>query len=113
MSNEEVNKIIAEYMGGPYVGDACIDPLKDNSMSTFCTPTEICERCRDIPSYYTSSLDAIVLVIRKMGKGKKDTVWGCCMLTQLIKNSKYRVADGLTIQESVARDMAKLILEQK
>lgn len=69
MNIKTANKIITEFMGGPYVGDACMDSFGVNDGLDHCTDSEICSRCEVIAEgFYTSSLDNLLPAFRKLQK---------------------------------------------
>jgi len=123
MTNNEVNKVISEYMGGPYIGDACQDDIYGVAQ---CTEKFICEACDPILEHYLS-LDALVPVwhkaklclqyISKEGERLEDLDNYYIPI-----NGKYRAwvteigyyenywSDKDTIQEAAAHATAKAIL---
>jgi hypothetical protein len=67
MKIEEATKIIAEFMGGPYIGDGCqnANPMFSGS-GEFCAEKYVCIYCRNIPKHYLS-LDNLIPVWEKLG----------------------------------------------
>lgn len=114
MTTQEANRTIAEYMGGPYIGDACIDSVGINDGKSYCTTSEICERCEEIESYYLS-LDRLVpvwekldfMVVELFARGYKDNKGA--QITCLPSHLRHYDLEGKTIQEAACIATAKAI----
>ena len=72
MTNNEVNKVIAKFMGGPYTGDGCIGLDCADRPYDHCKKGYVCFYCQPIETHYTNYLDALVPVWERL---KEDGVW--------------------------------------
>lgn len=117
MSNEEVNKIIAEFMGLDIYGNMIVEFIERGANG------EIVDLGRK-SQFYTSSLDALVPVWKKLEAIKKISFnldsQGCIPFRIRVKGnrnpSKGRVSPdidyrGKSIQEAAAHATAKAIME--
>lgn len=112
-SIEEVNKGIAEFMGGPYIGDACSDSFGVNDGLSTCTTTEVCLRCEGIPTHYLS-LDSLVQVWERLGSDYGVNFWKDvdrydCRLDHIKKVGYVISKRANTPQEAAARATLKAI----
>lgn len=69
MTPQDANRTIAEYMGGPYIGDACTGHDSANIPMDYCKKDYVCSYCFPIDSHY-SSLDNLVPVWEKLNLPK-------------------------------------------
>ena len=75
MTNNEVNKVIAKFMGGPYTGDGCIGLDCADRPYDHCKKGYVCFYCQPIETHYTNSLDALVPVWIKMSVEDGSGIW--------------------------------------
>ena len=110
MDNNEANKVISNYMGGPYIGDACQDDIYGVAQ---CTEKFICEACDPILEHYLS-LDALVPVWEKAVLEIHNTNWHNQKEWHVVlfkRGHRFDWSRAKTIQEAAAHATAKAILE--
>jgi hypothetical protein len=100
LSEYEVNRIIAEFMGHDFLDSVC----------KLCGQHDICPG-------FTKSLDALVPVWKKIGNddvGRRDSVWLTCYASNIIKNCKCDLVErGCSIYEAAAVATARDILSME
>jgi hypothetical protein len=119
MNNEEVNRIIAEFMGGEYI--TMDTPHIQGTMCYFKD-----DNCYKSLDYYVSSLDALVPVLEKLENFDSGDLFIERIENQLDMNHQYRgflnyfntegdyvcsYCDRDTRQEAAAHATAKAIKE--
>ena len=119
MNIEEANRVIAEYMGGPYSGDFCQseterDLRDDTNTELYCTKAILCNKCYELEGNCYLSLDALVPVWEKLGVYPKFYSAGMgdigCSFDNDEDFSGKLWSEG-TIQEAACIATAKAILQ--
>lgn len=121
MTPQEANEIIAEFMGGPYIGDSCVDDemyysgLGISYEGRYCKGDFVCPKCKNIPKHYLS-LDALVPVLEKL----KDKDFECFCWLNINKgtnscewkmNGRHDIEENESPSVALAIATAKAIVE--
>lgn len=120
---KEACKTIAEFMGGPYEGDPCMNNADmayigygNTSLLDYCKKNYVCKKCDGIEMHY-NSLDALVPVWRKIldtehGTETNNKLMVPLLLIDIMKHAaSLMYTYGLTIQQAACLATAKCIKE--
>ena len=113
MTPEEESSFIASYMGGPYIGDACMGHDSANIPLDYCKKEYVCCYCKHIPKFYLS-FDNLALVWEKLGV--TDARFGCqysprCNVYLLTIKGRQVRGEGSTVQEAARSATVNAIKE--